>query len=378
MSARFTGLTWDHPRGFQALEAAARANGPVRWETHSLEDFESAPVEELCERYDLIVLDHPHLGEAVSSACLTPLDQILESNDLERIATSSAGLSYASYQYQGHQWALPLDAATQVMAARTDLMTTPIPETWEQVLALSQTHGGVALALAGPHALLSLLSIAAALDPEIDLRDGDRWIDSAVSREAIKILATLASRVPPSIHMLNPIGMLEHMTTNDDVRMCPLVYGYVNYANSSLSRSLGFFDAPRLSSGASPGSILGGTGIAISRHCKFDDTLREHLLWLLSDSAQTDFIPQQAGQPSALKSWRNPQLNQRWNGFYANTLQTLQHASIRPRHNGFIAFQTQASALLREGLENGVSERRLTQDLSTLFDRSHRDQGRKN
>ncbi|ALM51197.1 extracellular solute-binding protein [Halomonas huangheensis] len=378
MSAPFTGLTWDHPRGFQALEAAARANGPVHWETHPLEGFESAPVAELCERYDLIVLDHPHLGEAVSSGCLIPLDQILEDNDLQRIATSSVGLSYASYQYQGHQWALPLDAATQVMAARTDLMTTAVPETWEQVIALSQTQGGVALALAGPHALLSLLSIAAALDPKADLREGDRWIDAAVSCEAIKILATLASHSPPSIQALNPIGMLEHMTTSDDVRMCPLVYGYVNYANPTLSRALSFLDAPRLSSGASPGSILGGTGIAISRHCKFDDTLREHLLWLLSDSAQTDFIPQQAGQPSALKSWRDPQLNQRWNGFYANTLHTLRHASIRPRHNGYIAFQTQASARLREGLEGGVSEHRLAQDLTTLFERSHRDQGRKN
>ncbi|OHZ00429.1 extracellular solute-binding protein [Salinicola sp. MIT1003] len=372
MSASFTGLTWDHPRGFQALEAAARAKGPVRWDTHSLEGFESAPIADLCERYDLIVLDHPHLGEAVSSACLIPLDQILEREDLQRIAAASAGPSYASYQYQGRQWALPLDAATQVMAVRTDLMTMPVPDTWEQIIELSQTHGGVALSLAGPHALLSFLSTAAALDPKIDLREGDQWIDAAVSREAFKILSTLAPRVPPATRSLNPIGLLELMTTSDDVRLCPLVYGYVNYANPALPRPLDFFDAPSLSPGGSPGSILGGTGIAISSHCKVNDELRDHLLWLLSESAQTDFIPRHAGQPSILASWRDPQLNQRWNGFYANTLRTLRHASIRPRHNGFIAFQTQASARLREGLENGLSERRLAHDLATLFDRSHK------
>ena len=69
----FRGLTWDHPRGYTALAAA---DGPVHWEVQPLEGFESAPIAALCADYDLVVLDHPHLGEALAHDCLTPLDQV--------------------------------------------------------------------------------------------------------------------------------------------------------------------------------------------------------------------------------------------------------------------------------------------------------------
>jgi multiple sugar transport system substrate-binding protein len=79
-SNSFLGLTWDHPRGYVALEQAAekaRAEGlNLRWERQPLEGFESHPIEELAERYDIIVLDHPHLGDAVHGECLQPLESV--------------------------------------------------------------------------------------------------------------------------------------------------------------------------------------------------------------------------------------------------------------------------------------------------------------
>ena len=76
--SRYLGLTWDHPRGFRALEAAAAADAAIslRWERQSLEGFEAHPIADLAERYDLIVLDHPHLGDAVAAGCLVPLESV--------------------------------------------------------------------------------------------------------------------------------------------------------------------------------------------------------------------------------------------------------------------------------------------------------------
>lgn len=48
MSRRWQGLTWDHPRGYAALQAAANQTGLIDWHTHSLEGFESAPIAQLC------------------------------------------------------------------------------------------------------------------------------------------------------------------------------------------------------------------------------------------------------------------------------------------------------------------------------------------
>lgn len=356
----FRGLTWDHPRGYNALAAA---KGPISWDTQPLEGFESAPIAELCAEYDLVVLDHPHLGEAMAHDCLIPLEEVFSTSALAEIAQAAIGPAYSSYAMAGQQWALPLDAATQVMALRPDL-TDARPASWAEVDALSQ-QGRVALSLAGPHAALSFLSICAALDPALDLRDFG-WPDDSVAAQAIEIMTPLAARTPEHTKSLNPIGLLDLMSSTDDIQLIPLVYGYVNYTRAA--RPVTFYNAPR--SGGRPGSILGGTGIAISRRTQVDDTLRDHLLWLMSPETQRGFIPDHDGQPGLRSAWRDAQVNGRWGNFYGNTEETLEHAAIRPRHNGYIAFQSRASAYLRDCFEKRTPAAHAIGGLRDLFQTS--------
>lgn len=72
------------------------------------------------------------------------------------------------------------------------------------------------------------------------------------------------------------------------------------------------------------------------------------VLGLMSAQAQASFIPSHDGQPSRRSAWSDPGVNARWGDFYSNTAETLETAYVRPRHSGYIAFQTKASALLRE------------------------------
>lgn len=188
--SEYRGLTWNHPRGYNALAAAG---GPIEWNVQPLEGFESAPIADLCARYDLVVLDHPHLGEALAHRCIEPLDEVFEADALERIAQAAIGPTFASYVMEDRPWALPLDAATQVMALRPDLVEAP-PRSWDDVEALSR-EGGVALSLAGPHALLSFLSVCAGLDSSLDMADGG-WPDDEVAVAAFDILLPLAERTP--------------------------------------------------------------------------------------------------------------------------------------------------------------------------------------
>lgn len=357
---RFRGLTWDHPRGFNALNAAG---GPVDWAVQPLEGFESAPIAELCAEYDLVVLDHPHLGEALAQDCLAPLDTVFPADALARIARGAIGPAYSSYAMAGRQWALPLDAATQVMALRPDL-TDARPETWDEVDALS-VKGHVTLSLAGPHAALSFLSVCAALDPALDMRDGG-WPRDATAETAIEILAPLAARTPAHTKVLNPIGLLDLMGRGDDIHLIPLVYGYVNYTRAR--RTVAFHDAPR--AGGRPGSILGGTGIAISSRAQVDEALRDHLLWLMSEEAQCGFIPDHDGQPGLRSAWADPKVNAAWGDFYVSTAATLETAAIRPRHEGYIALQSRASAHLREAFEAGAPAPRVARELREMFEAS--------
>lgn len=364
---RFRGLTWDHPRGRHALEAAADAGGPIDWEAQPLEGFESAPIGALCARYDLVVFDHPHLGEALAQRCLRPLDEVFAPDDLRDIAERAIGPSMASYVMDGRAWALPLDAATQVMVRRPDLVPTA-PVTWAEVAELSRETGRVALSLAGPHALITFMSVAQAIDPGLDLRDGGVWVPEATAVAALRILGEIAARSPASVADKNPIGILDHMSGGaDDVALCPLIFGYVNYAAPTRAVPLAFSDAPRLAVDGRPGSILGGTGIVISARAEVDDGLRAHLLWLMSPEAQRGFIPENDGQPGTREAWTDASVNAATGNFFAGTAATLEAAAIRPRHDGYIAFQTAASAALREGFAARTAPEALARQLQEMF-----------
>src|SRR5262245_26541956 len=114
-------MTWNHARGYDPMVACARlwkekTGIAIDWDKRSLQDFESFPVQELARAYDLIVIDHPHVGQITAEGCLEPLDGAGRQAELIVLSNASVGRSYPSYTWQGRQWAFPIDAATQVQA----------------------------------------------------------------------------------------------------------------------------------------------------------------------------------------------------------------------------------------------------------------------
>ena len=74
-------MTWSHPRGYDPMVACSalwkeKTGVEIMWDKRSLQDFESFPVEELARAYDLIVIDHPHVGQITAEGCLAPLDVV--------------------------------------------------------------------------------------------------------------------------------------------------------------------------------------------------------------------------------------------------------------------------------------------------------------
>lgn len=383
---QYRGLTWDHPRGYSALRAAARRLDAatdgigITWDKHSLEGFEAHPIADLCERYDLVVFDHPHIGEAVAAGCLQPLESLLSASEIAALEADTIGPCLSSYRLEGLHWGLPLDAATQVMAYRADLHDGRPPVTWDEVVELSE-RAPVALSMAGPHAALTFQSMVASLTHVNDFADPERFVPQHAGLASLDLLARLLARSPRSIREANPIGILGHMATHTDVVLCPLVYGYVNYAVAhdaggavaiGSAGAVAFANAPRATPGGRPGSTLGGTGIGISKRCAVTPELLTHLRWLMSEAAQSGFIPAHDGQPSRRSAWLDDAVNSRWGNFYRNTAETLERAHVRPRHNRAIAFQTSASALIRQDLDSKREHRAILANLQTMFTSSRR------
>ncbi|MGS0897196.1 hypothetical protein ACVBGC_32390 [Burkholderia stagnalis] len=311
------------------------------------------------------------MGEAVDAGCVWALEELFSAGELAAWAAQSVGASYASYTWQGKQWALPLDAATQVAAARRDLIDGNPPATWDEVLRLSE-QGGVALCVAGPHAVLSFCSmmVAKGKPPMVDGSAG-YFVDEATALAVLDAMASLYRRTSRKTLGLNPIGMLEYMAREADVRYCPLIYGYVNYATPADARSaITFLDVPTVGHAGRRGSTLGGTGIALSRRSRPSPALLDHLRYLMTGPAQTHFIPKHAGQPSHRDAWMDDNVNAESGRFYLNTLATIEDAYVRPRYSGYIAFQTYASAAIRAAFEEGGSRRELIGKLNAEFMRT--------
>ena len=371
------GLTWDHPRGYVVLDRLAaedRASqgasgdaGAVCWDRQPLEGFESTPLRTLADRYDLLVIDHPGLGEATRDEALRPAGTLLPEGELAEWAAVSAGRSFASYHLAGQQWALPLDAAAQVSVARPDRLDER-PSTWDEAMTTAARYPTV-VCLGGPHALLMFCSICVALGAPPAADPGARgagpaFADRLAAREALAVMAELFGHGRPFYsENANPITVLNSMAAGDGhggAVYCPLVYGYISYQGA-----LAAFDAP--SGPAGIGSVLGGTGIAVTRSCTELGAAAALIRRLLSPEVQVGRYAELGGQSADRRAWDDPGADQRAGGFYSATRRTIEAAWVRPRYAGYIPFQSAASAVLREGLERGDDHDDLLDRVDELF-----------
>jgi multiple sugar transport system substrate-binding protein len=162
-----------------ALAGTLEPDVSVRWQRQPLEGFESRPLRTLADDFDLLVVDHPGLGEAVRDGALLPLDEVFSGPELAGWRSASVGASYDSYVLDGRPWALPLDAAAQVAVARPDLMGAR-PASWAQACQAAREHR-TALCLGGPHALLmfSVICVAAGSPPARTGTGGRAWAGTA-------------------------------------------------------------------------------------------------------------------------------------------------------------------------------------------------------
>src|SRR5580658_7679477 len=135
-----TGITWNHTRGYLPMVATAQRfselhpDVSITWQKRSLQQFADVPLTDLAARFDLMVIDHPSIGEAAQHNLVLPLDEHLPAAYLADQAENSVGQSHASYHYEGHQYALATDAATPIAGWRPDLLLraeAELPATWE-------------------------------------------------------------------------------------------------------------------------------------------------------------------------------------------------------------------------------------------------------
>jgi multiple sugar transport system substrate-binding protein len=204
----------------------------------------------------------------------------------------------------------------------------------------------------------------------------DRAAGGEAGGEALDIMADLLAHADATLARRNPIAALDAMAAEDGPAYCALVYGYISYQRPGqhqrpdpgqhpAQHALTAFDAPAGPAGI--GSVLGGTGIAVTRSCTRLDAARDYIRHLLSEETQVRRYADVGGQSADRRAWLDPDADGQARGFYSATRRTVEAAWVRPRFAGYLEFQARASAVLRDGLISGANHNLLLNRVNELF-----------
>ena len=371
---RLRGMTWGHRRAIDPLTATLASfrklhpDIDVDWHARSLAGFEFQPVEDLARDYDLIILDHPFMGDAAKKGCLWNLAPLLEGRDGDYV-----GPSLATYRHGDAVLAVPVDAAAQVAAYRPDLMARldgEPPRGWDEVILLSKRarRQGLQLAIAysGVHGLMTFFTLMASLGRPCSHTPGEAFCDRAAARDALGLMRSLARFCPEAIFDWNSIALHEALATGDRLAYCPAVYCYATYAEDDRAHPLRFADLPGAASGSPKGSTIGGTGLAVSAGCRAPEEAMAYVRFAAAAKTQMSFALHH-GQPARIEAWQDNDLDRRFGGTFSATRATLEGAWIRPRYAGYLSFQKRGGELMEQHLRGNLNEAKLLDALEKAF-----------
>ena len=374
---RLRGITWNHPRGYASIKSVSKEfckkhqDISITWDIRSLKDFGDYPITDLAQKYDLIMLDHPFMGTAAENQVLLPLDEWVPQDYLEDQRKNSVGKSFESYSYRGHQWALAVDAASQVSAYRKDLMedlNIQPPQKWDEVLTLAgQLPSGkyIGMPLCPTDVYCCFLSLCANIGGNefFDETDG---IPVSIGKKALEFMKNLLPYLYKDSLTMNPIQMLEEMAKGDEIVYIPLIFGYSNYARCNDAKLIYFTDVPTMHSEPS-GALLGGVGLAVSAFSQHKQEAVDFATFAASAEVQKTLYFENGGQPGHRGAWLDQILNEKCNQFFTDTLQTLDLSFMRPRIPEYNDFQERAGVVLQNYLKTGKDAAETITYLNELF-----------
>lgn len=370
------GITWSHTRGYLPLVATAQRFGElhpgiqVQWERRAQKLIDETPLEKLAADYDLVMIEHTAVGHAARFGPLVALEGELAPAYLADQEENSVGGSHQSYTFDGHLWALAIDAAAPVAAWREDLMARhglAVPQTWDEALELARA-GRVELPAAPRDCLVNFYSLCCAFGEEPFLR-GDRVVGADAGRKALAWLRELISlcdegcwsRGPaPSLDLLSSVG-------NTAVAYCPFAFGYSNYAKAGYAAHPLVFGEPPSIGGKPARTTLGGRGLALSASRRHRAEALAYAVYTASAEIQGTLYSQSGGQPGHRGAWHSVENNGVSGHYFSRTLPIIDRAYRRPRYSGHLNFQEQACLVVHTALKGAMSDTDALGRIDTLY-----------
>ncbi len=369
------GITWNHSRALPPLVATAQRfeeqhpGVRIQWEKRSLHEFGHADLATLAHNFDLLVIDHPMVGEAEATGVLTDLLPLLSSNELEDLKDDSLGPCFPSYMYQGRLYALPIDAAAPAASLRPDLfdqLRLKEPQNWGEMMDLAGL-GWVRMPGFPADLFLNFMGLCVSRGGLV-AASPEQLVDHEIGARCLADIRELAALMPDEIYGMNPIALYERMTDGDSIAYCPFAYTYSNYSRNGFGTKHVRFSSPVALDGSLPmRTVLGGTGIAISAGCKDIPLALEYSLFVAGRTCQSTLYGMCGGQPARRSAWRDTLLNQITDGFFSRTVASIETSYVRPQYRGYVGLQERAGVPIVEYCKHRGNAEPALEQMDTLY-----------
>ena len=377
MAAVLSSIAWGHSRGITPLLAASQRyeelhpGVQIQWKKRTLQEFADFPIEQLTEEYDLLIIDHPWVGCAAATKCVLPLNEYLPESYMNDQLKNSVGGSHISYNYEGSQWALAIDAATPAASYRKDLLeknNTALPSTWEDVIALAKKNK-VAVPAIPIDLLMNFYTFCIAHGKE-PFQSEDEIIDNETGILAIETMKELYSLGDKKMFSCNPIAVAELMSSTNDYWYCPFAYCYSNYSRTGYAKHLLHYTDVVEYNGKKLRTTIGGTGLAVSAFSKHKEIAVDFAQWVASGEMQCTLYIQHGGQPGHRSAWIDEDANHLTNNFFRNILSVMDNGYMRPRYNGYLHFQDAAGFPLQKCLRENGNTAQTLKEMNRIYQQS--------
>jgi Maltose-binding periplasmic proteins/domains len=321
----------------------------------------------------MVIIDHPWVGEFATNGWLVPLDHLLD----DRVRADVDPASLASYTYDGRQWALPIDAACQMMVYRTEVVRGPLPDDWDDLLDFAKefhdpprrwafaqawqgpTGGGVA-------AFLLLLSIAHALG-EKPYESPGYSMPHDVAARGLQILQRVWDLCIPRSEMRG-LRVDEFLHSDDRVAIGPGAFPFVTNYRQDADRALALTDMPTVRETGIRTSALGGTGLAIATTSPNRILSCDYARFVIDPATQSGVYLDAGGQPGSRSAMDSVVANDRLGGFGRRLSAALDGCYTRPRYPGWRHIEETANAAVLEHLIKGGDVRTTSKRIDAIAD----------
>ncbi|OZG65950.1 extracellular solute-binding protein [Bifidobacterium eulemuris] len=376
MSVQLKGITWGHSRGFTSIVGVTQRYAElhpgfdITWHKRSLTEFESKPIDQLAAEYDLLIIDHPWAGFAAAHNVLLPLDEWLDADYMADQRANSVGQSCASYDFDGFQSALAIDAASPVAVWRPDrLSADAVPSTFDEVLELAK-QGVVAFAGTPQYLLMDFIGLCNTAGGRLFAPGEEHVVDRATGVRVLEDMRRLARLCDPAVFEWSTIELHERLAKSDTLSYCPWVYGYVNYSRRGYAEhALKAGNVPAYAGRLVTG-VLGGTGLAISAGTRHPREAADFVAYAASGEVQRTLFADNGGQPGHRAAWLDEECNRTTLDFFADTLETLDASYMRPRYSGYLTFQDNAGGFIQDFVRGDGAAEAVLDQLDALYVRS--------